>query len=276
MTSQKNIKADAPIGIMDSGIGGMTVLKEISKILPNENIIYVGDEAHYPYGNKNVNEIISYTKAICDWLIGQGVKMIVIACNTITAAAYDFVKEYVDVPVVGVVKSGVDVALESTKNNNIGVLATQATVNLGIYRKTIFEKDVNKHVVSVAAPKLTDYVENELDMVLHNPTDQLKDDIASYLSAFKKNKCDTVLLACTHYPFLESLISDELGEGVAVVSPSKYTAEEVAKRLQEKSIQNNAKATYSFYTTGQDIDKLKMFWDAFNKDAKHSFKKLEL
>lgn len=259
MSPQVNIKNAAPIGVIDSGIGGITVLKEIAKIAPHESIIYVGDEAHYPYGNKNVDQISAYTQTICDWLVAQNVKMIVIACNTITAAAYDVISDYVDVPVVGVVKSGVDVALETNNNNNIGVLATQATVNLGIYRKTIFEKDVNKHVVSVAAPKLTDYVENELDMVLHHPSEQLKEDIAYYVKPFKDNNCDTVVLACTHYPFLEDLISAELGQDVAIVSPSKHTAKEVLKCLQDFRMQNDGQASYSFYTTGDDVDKLKMF-----------------
>lgn len=276
MTKNKTYSNDAPIGVFDSGIGGMTVLGEIVKLLPNEKIIYVGDTLHFPYGEKTADQIREYSLQICDWLEVQGVKMIVIACNTITAAAYDHIVKHVDVPVVGVVESGVKAATEITKNNSVGILATQATVNLGIYNKYLLDYNLNINIVSVAAPKLVNYVEDDLDMVLNHPSQQLFYDVRKYVEPFIEHNCDTLVMACTHFPFLEKYLDEALPEGVALVSPSKHTAEEVSKILNKNDMLNTGDAKYDFYTTDNDVNKLEDFLSNMHQSIDAKFAQLSL
>lgn len=254
---------NAPIGMFDSGLGGLTVLREIEKICPNEDVIYIGDEAHFPYGEKTVEQIRQYSLEICKNLESQGVKLIVIACNTITAAALDYISENVSVPVIGVIESGVDAVIENTKNNNVGVLATKATINSEIYQKKLLAKNSALNVVSVTAPKLVEFVENEIEMVLNSPSEDLKTAISEYCAPFKQNNCDTVIMACTHFPPLEPLLQIELGADVSLVSPSQKTAEEVAKYLAENNLQSQTPAEYKLISTGPDPNKIQNFFNSF-------------
>lgn len=249
--------------MFDSGLGGLTVLREIKKICPNEDVIYIGDEAHFPYGEKSVEQIRQYSLEICKNLESQGVKLIVIACNTITAAALDYISENVSVPVIGVIEAGVDAVIENTKNKSVGVLATKATINSQIYQKKLLAKNSALNVISVAAPKLVEFVENEIEMVLNSPNENLMQAITEYCAPFKQNNCDTVIMACTHFPPLEPLLQIELGADVSLVSPSQKTAEEVAKYLAENNLQSQTPAEYKLISTGSDPNKIQNFFNSF-------------
>lgn len=259
MEINKNISKNSSIGVIDSGIGGLTVLAELKKVLSKEKFIYVGDFAHFPYGEKTVDEICEYSLEVCDWLIEQGVKMIVIGCNTITAAALDYIRENVDVPVVGVIDAGVRSALEHSKNKTIGVLATRATIDLGIFQHKFLEKHANLHIVGVGAQKFVSFVENDLDMILNNPSSEFDEALKKYTKPLKEQGCDTVVLGCTHFPPLKDILQKELGADVKIVSPSKNTAEEVRDKLEEKNLLNDSEFKCDYYTTGDNIAEFEKF-----------------
>lgn len=261
MKNNEEIK-NLPIGVFDSGIGGLTVLREIQSLLPNESAIYIGDEAHFPYGEKTSDQIVKYSLGICDKLVDLGVKMIVIACNTITAAAFDEIYQYVNVPVIGVIDAGIQAALDTTKNNNVGVLATQATIDSKIFENKLLGINPELNITSVAAPMLVEFVERDIDMVQNHPNDQLKDAIHNYCEDFKNANCDTVIMACTHFPPLEPLLQAELGTNTSLVSPSKKTAEEALKILNAQNLLSNTNAEYTLSTTGEDLSALKTFWNS--------------
>lgn len=248
--------------MFDSGIGGLTVLHEIAELLPEESVIYIGDEAHFPYGEKTVEQIKQYSIQICEWLENQGIKIIVIACNTITAAAFDDICSYVKVPVIGVVDAGVQAIIDSSKNLKVGILATQATIDQQIYDRKLLQANSNVEVTSVAAPYLVRAVEDDVNMVRNNPSTRLLDEIKNYCEPFKVANCDTIALACTHFPPATSLIEKELGSNVRVVSPSKKTAEEVVKVLQDCDMFSQKKPQYKFYTTGNTTKNIEDFWDS--------------
>lgn len=255
-TTDKN----QPIGLMDSGVGGLTVLQEISKITPNESIVYMGDDANCPYGEKSPAEILNLSLKICDRLLSENVKMIVIACNTISAVCYKELSNYCDVPVIGIIDPGVDAAINSTKNNCVGVLATRATIDSGIYENKLLEINPELNIVNVAAPKFVELVETETEMVLNNPSAELNAAVKDYCRAFKENNCDTVIMACTHFPLLEPSLQQELGEDVSLVSPSKNTAEKISNILKDNNLNSDDSAEYKFIATGSNPNKFKDFW----------------
>lgn len=255
-----NITAESPIGVFDSGLGGITVLKEIAAGLPFEDVIYVGDEANFPYGEKSYEEIQRYCIRIADFLCKQGVKFIVIACNTATAAALDVVSQHVAIPVIGVVNAGVKAAVESTKTGNIGVLATTATINSNIYERKILEYNPDLHVESVAAPEFVQFVENELKSVLNKPTDTMIDTIKRYSKPLIEAHCDTVVMGCTHFPVLEPLFKQVMGPDYNFVSPSRKTAEELSSLLCNFKLKSKNPAKYKFYTSGDDYSGIKHLW----------------
>lgn len=258
LKNNEDIK-NLPIGMFDSGIGGLTVLREIQRILPDESVIYIGDEAHFPYGEKSREQIVEYSLDICDKLIELGVKLIVIACNTITAAALDEISQHVNVPVVGVIDAGIQAALDATKNKSVGILATQATIDSQIFENKLSDSNSDLKITSVAAPKLVDFVQNDIDMVQNHPNDQLKAAIYEYCEPLKNANCDTVIMACTHFPPLEPLLQIELGAKTSLVSPSTKTAEEVAQILEELDLYSDTNAEYTLCTTGNDASALKAF-----------------
>lgn len=249
-----------PIGLMDSGVGGLTVLKEISNITPNESIVYIGDDTNCPYGEKSPEEITNLSIKMCDRLMAENVKMIVIACNTISAICYNKLNNYCSVPVIGIIDPGVEAALNSTNNNCVGVLATRATIDSGIYENKLLEKNSELKIINVAAPKFVDLVETETEMVLNNPNEELNACLKDYCKPFKDNNCDTVIMACTHFPLLEPLLQKELGENVSLVSPSKNTAEKISKILKNDNLNSDSSSEYKFIATGPNPNKFKGFW----------------
>ncbi len=220
---------NAPIGVFDSGVGGLTVAREIMRNLPAERIVYFGDTARVPYGSKSRETVLRYSRQIIHFLQGEQVKAIVVACNTASAYALDEVQKELSIPIIGVVKPGAKVAVNATKNKRIGVIGTAGTIGSNIYADYIHELDPQIMVVEKACPLLVPLVEEGW---LKDP---ITVEVASrYLQELKDEEIDTLVLGCTHYPLLRSLIGQIMGENVTLVNP----AYETAVRLRDLLIEN--------------------------------------
>ncbi len=231
--SEKEELCNRPIGVFDSGVGGLTVAREIMRQLPNERIVYFGDTARVPYGSKSRETITKFSKQIVRFLQTQEVKAIVVACNSVSACALGELEKDVDIPVVDVVRPGAKTAIGATKNGRIGVIATEATVGSGIYSRYIKEKDPGATVLSKACPLLVPLVEEGLW------EDPVTDEIAGrYLAELIDVGIDTLILGCTHYPIIRSAIGRIMGDGVTLVNPAYETARELKRLLQEKGLES--------------------------------------
>lgn len=219
-----------PIGIFDSGVGGLTVAAEIMKKLPKENIIYFGDTARFPYGTKTASQLIEYTHQIGDFLQSQNVKLMIIACNSASAAALETAQEKFDVPVLGVVEPGARAAVLASLNRHIGVIGTQATIDSDAYKKAIHLFDAGAQVYSAACPAFAAFVENG-----YTDGDHIEDIAEKYLKPLKNQHIDTLILGCTHYPLLSDIICKIIGPRVKLISSAEETAIEVAEILERKN-----------------------------------------
>ncbi len=257
-------RRDWPVGVFDSGVGGLTVAREIMRQIPNERIIYFGDTARVPYGSKSRETVTRYARQIVRFLQTKKVKAIVVACNTASAYALDALEEEIDIPIIGVVKPGARVAAETTRNGRIGVIGTEGTIGSGIYPQYIHQIDPNVQVTGKACPLFTPLVEEGL---LQDP---VTDEIASrYLSELIDIGIDTLILGCTHYPLIRSTVGRIMGEEVALVNPAYETAVELRGLLREKELLNpKAPALgdnrYQFYVSDA-ADKFKRFANSIIK-----------
>ena len=237
-----------PIGVFDSGVGGLTVVKEILGNLPNEKIIYFGDTARVPYGNKSPETIIRYSKQIANFLVSQKVKAIIIACNTASALALDAVSESVDVPVIGVVRPGTEAAIKATTNLRIGVIGTEGTVKSGIYDRYIQEKKPDAVVFDKACPLFVNLVEEGM---IDDPVTVIM--IHRYLDELiKERDIDTLILGCTHYPLLQEVIRREIGGKIKLVNPAYETACTLKQLLKENDLASDlpiTPAAHKFYVS---------------------------
>ena len=224
---------NSPIGVFDSGVGGLTVAREIMRQLPNERIVYFGDTARVPYGSKSKETVTRFSRQIVRFLETQQVKAIVVACNTASAYALEDLEKEVDIPMIGVVKPGARVALSATGNGKIGVVATEATINSGIYSRYIEEHDRSVSVIGKACPLFVPLVEEGLW------EDPVTDEIARrYLTELIDSGIDTLILGCTHYPMLRSTVGKIMGEGVTLVNPAYETARELKALLTEHGLES--------------------------------------
>lgn len=213
---------NAPIGVFDSGVGGLTVVREIIRQLPNEEIIYFGDTARVPYGNKSQETVTRFSEQIVRFLRTFRVKTIVVACNTASAYAMEALERDIDVPIIGVVKPGAKAAAETTRNGRIGVIATEATIGSQIYAKYIQELNRDVTIYGKACPLFVPLVEEGL---LEDP---VTDEIARrYLAELIDIDIDTLILGCTHYPLIRSTLGRIMGEGVTLVNPAYETTREL-------------------------------------------------
>ena len=237
------------IGVFDSGIGGLTVLKEIRKVLPDEKIYYLGDTARVPYGEKTKELIIRYSKEIVEFLLEKNVSAIVVACNTATALALKELKETFKIPIIGVIEAGARTAIEATKNGKIGVIGTKATIQSGKYEEEIklFNKKVK--VLQKACPLFVPAVEEGI--LSGKLVNQI---IKTYLDDFKE-KVDTLILGCTHYPLLKDAIS-KIYPDIKIVDPAKETALDLKEILEQNEfLKNDAKKDEEvkyYVTDGQE------------------------
>lgn len=224
----------APVGVFDSGIGGLTVASEIMRQTPNEKIIYFGDTARVPYGNKSRETITKYSRQILRFLQTQQVKAIVVACNTASAYALDEIEKETDIPMIGVVKPGARTAVEATVNGHIGVIGTEGTISSGIYSRYIKEISPGMRVTGKACPLFVPLVEEGLWQ------DPVTDEIARrYLEELIDTGIDTLILGCTHYPLIRTTLGKIMGEQVRLVNPAYETARELKILLQEQELENN-------------------------------------
>ncbi len=224
---------NSPIGVFDSGVGGLTVAREIMRQLPNERIVYFGDTARVPYGSKSKETVVKYSRQIVNFLMTQQVKAIVVACNTASAYALDELEHEVDVPIIGVVRPGAKAAIEATKNGKIGVIATEATINSGIYNRYIQQNDRSVKVIGKACPLFVPLVEEGLW------EDPVTDEIARrYLTELIDSDIDTLILGCTHYPMIRSTVGRIMGKQVTLVNPAYETARELKEMLLEKGLES--------------------------------------
>lgn len=250
-------KNAAPVGVFDSGVGGLTVAREIMRQLPNENLVYFGDTARVPYGSKSRDNIIRYSRQIIHFLKTKGVKAIVIACNTASALALDVVREESDIPIIGVVEPGARAALQITQTKKIGVIGTEATVQSAMYGKIIKGLDPTVSVIGKACPLFVPLVEE--GFAKHKVTEEIID---YYLASMKEADIDSLILGCTHYPLLRSRIRAYLGDKIQLVNPAYETAMDLKYILKESGMENAGKegehATYSFYVSDA-ADKFKQF-----------------
>lgn len=240
---------DGAIGVFDSGIGGLTVVKEILKILPNESLIYLGDTARVPYGIRDRDVITKFSLELVEFLLQHKVKAMVVACNTISAICLDEIREKSPVPVLGVIEPTVEEAVHQSKNKIIGAIGTRATIDSGIYEEKIHLLDPSIQVLSKACPLFVPLAE---EGELSSPATKI---IArEYLEKLKEADIATLVLGCTHYPLLAEVIREVLGEGIGLVDSAKPTALELKELLTQQNLLNtNRPPTYQFYVTDAPI-----------------------
>jgi len=228
MTDQ-NLKSRS-IGIFDSGFGGLTVMQEIVRVLPKESIIYLGDTAHVPYGDKSQKAICQYSYANSEFLIKQNIKLLVIACHTASVYALEEIQKRYQVPVIGVVSCGIRQVCLSSKNFKVGVIGTRATIRSNVYFDLLKKKNPSFEITSILAPLLVPLIEE--GWVDEDVTREI---VRKYLQPLKKKNIDALLLACTHYPLLQSLFEKELS-GVNIVNSATCCADEVKELLKREGL----------------------------------------
>lgn len=241
-----NMANKAPIGVFDSGVGGLTVVKEIMNQVPGETIIYFGDTARVPYGSKSQKTVITYTRQIIRFLMGNGVKAIVIACNTASAFALETVKAEFDIPIIGVVKPGAKMAAKSTRNGRIGVIGTEGTIQSGIYNEFLSKTNPKLQVFGKACPLFVPLVEEGLI------DDPITFEIAKrYIDVLLEKQIDTLVLGCTHYPLLRGTIRKVVGDDVVLVNPAYETAKSLIEVLKDHDLMNDnvPKLNHKFYVS---------------------------
>ena len=239
--------SDAPIGIFDSGVGGLTVARAILDQLPNESTLYIGDTARGPYGPRPLAEVREFALETMDFLVSQGVKAIVIACNTASAAMLRDARERYSIPVLEVIQPAVRRAVAATRTGNIGVIGTRATIDSKAYMDA-FAAAPQLNITSIACPLFVEFVERG-----ETSGTEITNVAREYLAPVMDAKVDTLVLGCTHYPLLTGVISYVMGEGVTLVSSAEETAKDLYRTLVENGllrIQSTTPATHKFLATG--------------------------
>lgn len=246
---------ERPIGFIDSGVGGLTVVKEAMRQLPNEEILYLGDTARCPYGPRPAEQVIEFTWQMTRFLINKKIKMLVIACNTATAVALKEIKKAVDIPVIGVIQPGARAALKASETGRVGIIGTLGTVKSDSYATELHEKAPEVSVTSLACPKFVPIVEsNQFNSSV------AKKIVAHSLAPLKKEKLDTLILGCTHYPLLRPIIQNVMGQKVTLIDSGAETVNDVSSLLDYFELNNFEQTKMKkriFYTTGSP----KMFKD---------------
>ena len=219
--------------MFDSGIGGLTVFKEVKKLLPKEHIVYIGDTARLPYGNKSPRTVTNYTLESAIFLLTKGIKILVIACNTSSALALHILQKKLPIPVLGVIDPAATEAVRLTRTKKIGVIGTKATVNSMAYQRAIKRLDPKIDVISQSCPLFVPLVEEGLehDKIAHLVADK-------YLNRYKKTGCDVLVMGCTHYPILEGVIKKTMHKGISIINTGRETAKQVKQTLETKGILN--------------------------------------
>jgi glutamate racemase len=248
-----------PIGVFDSGIGGLTVLKEIHSRFPYENTVYLGDTARVPYGIRSPETVTRYSFENTRFLFSKDVKMVVIACNTASSVSLDSIRNSVEIPVLGVIEPGAKAAVAATRNKKIGIIGTEATIRSNSYTKAIKALDSVIEVFGIACPLFVPLVEEGWT------EGKIAEMIAKeYLLEIKKKEIDTLVLGCTHYPLLKSILSSVMGDGVRLIDSATETAGEIESILSRLSLLNTSgeKTTNEFFVTDSP-DKFRIVGERF-------------
>lgn len=237
---------ESPIGVFDSGVGGLTVAKEIMKALPKESIVYYGDTARVPYGSKSAETVTVYSRQIARFLMSQKVKAIVVACNTVSALALETIKNEFNVPFIGVVKPGAKMAAQATRNKRVGIIATEGTISSGIYETFLKKTSPEVEVFGKACPLFVPLAEEGW----------LEDEVTKlvaerYLRELKEKQVDTLVLGCTHYPLLRGIIGEVMGPEVTLVNPAYETARELCYVLEDNHLlcEGNTTPVHRFFVS---------------------------
>ncbi len=237
-----------PIGVFDSGVGGLTVLHECLVNLPHEDFIYLGDTGNFPYGPKGLAEVRALAFANAAFLVSHHVKLIVVACNSATAAALPQLQASFETPILGVVIPGARAAVQETRNRRVGLLASEATVSSASYQQAISTLDAGIEVRAVACPRLAPLIQ-EGDVF----SEEVERAVREYTAPLKSFGCDTVILGCTHYPLVTPMLRRLLGPGVALINSAEETSLEITETLKRKGIANrrDREGGYTFFSTGE-------------------------
>jgi glutamate racemase len=246
----KEAPNEAPIGVFDSGVGGLTVARAMLDLLPHEPVYYLADTAHFPYGPKSIADVRQYALASLDQLVDHGVKMLVIACNSASSAMLRDARERYAVPVVEVIQPAVRKAVSATRNGKVGVIGTHATITSMAYDDA-FAAATQIDLTTAACPRFVEFVEAGITM-----SDELIGCAKEYLAPIVERGCDTLVLGCTHYPFLKGAISYVMGEGVSLVSSDTETAKDVYRTLVGQGLERRSPLppTIRYEATGSDAD----------------------
>jgi glutamate racemase len=247
-----------PVGVFDSGVGGLTVVRAIVDLLPGEPVLYVGDNGRFPYGPRSLEEIRGFALEIAEYLVGRGVKMLVVACNSIEVAAIADLAQAHGVPVVGVIDPGARAAVRATRNRRVGLIGTEATVRSDAYAKAIEATGADVELLSVACPAFVEHVERG-----DTSSKELLGLARGYLEPLRSGGVDALILGCTHYPMLSGLIQLVMGEDVVLVSSAEETAKDVYSSLLSSGLlrEDAAEPVHEFLTTGDP--------EAFRRIAHH-------
>ena len=250
----RELKANSPIGVFDSGVGGLTVVKEIMHQIPGESIIYFGDTARVPYGSKSKATIIRYTRQIIRFLLSKNVKAIVIACNTASAFALETVQKEFDIPIIGVIKPGANMAASSTKNGSIGIIGTEGTIRSQIYNEYLSELNPQVNVYGKACPLFVPLVEEGWT------EDDVTYQIAKrYISSLIECNIDTLVMGCTHYPLLRDVIKRVVGDEVILVNPALETAKSLKELLMNQDLLNTSSEVEHKFYVSDGAEKFRVF-----------------
>jgi glutamate racemase len=244
-----------PIGVFDSGVGGLTVLHELLVSLPAEDYLYLGDTAHFPYGDRTQEELRDFSLRIADHLLGQGAKLLVVACNSASAAALETLEGHLErtaphIDVIGVLRPAAQLAVVASRSGRIGLLATPATVRNGAYARAVAAADPHVHLESVACPDLAGIIQSGFPF-----DEQVMDTVRAYCAPLVEAEVDTVILGSTHYPLCAPMLQRMLGRGVSLVSAGAGVARSVERALSARGLLNprRGEGEYRFQCTG-DID----------------------
>lgn len=268
----KKTDKNAPVGVFDSGLGGLTVVREIMRNLPDESIVYFGDTARVPYGSKSKDTIIRYSRQIIRFLEEKQVKAIVVACNTASALALDTVEKETALPILGVVRPGAEMAVATTRKKRVGVIATEGTVRSGLYDRLIGSADPEMKVFTKACPLFVPLVEEGWTK------DPVTEEVARrYLKDLLENNIDTLIMGCTHYPLLRSLLKKVVGDAVELVNPAYETAQALGRLLDENHLRHDPvtveeeSGRYRYYAS----DSTEQFREFANRILPYSMVKAE-
>ncbi|KXK04571.1 MAG: glutamate racemase [Ignavibacteriaceae bacterium] len=236
----------SPVGIFDSGVGGLTVMHSVSQLMPNENIIYLGDNARLPYGTKSKETVISYSIECLKFLLKKKVKIVIVACNTASSYALPFISRLTKIPVIGVIEPGANAAVSNTSNNHIGIIGTAGTVRSGSYARKIKRKLPEAKIYSKACSLFVQIAE---DGWADNKIAKLT--AKEYLTPLRESRIDTLIMGCTHYPILKKTISNVMGKKITLIDPGIETAKYARAILQKKNLLNKSKKKgyRKFYVT---------------------------